>query len=163
EAILRALRTHCPNVRRTVGSSFGPITINATTPMRRNSLHPMSNIKASAYAQRPTPLRRTRGRPASVLGASGSDSLAANVRTRRRRRGAGVFDGLHRLGLFGGGVVLLHALLEGLDALSDVTHQVGHLAAPEQQQDDDDHQHPVPNAKRTHPATSKTPNGRSPA
>ena len=58
-------------------------------------------------------------------------------------------------------VVVLHALLEGLDALRDVAHQVRNLAPAEQQQDDCDHDDPVPNAKRTHPATLQT-RGRQP-
>src|SRR5271168_1761917 len=80
-----------------------------------------------------------------------SNSLAADIRPRRLRRGAMV-DRLHGLGLFDRLFVVLHALLEGLDALGDVTHQVGNLAATKQQQDDCDHDDPVPNAKRTHPA-----------
>src|ERR1700682_5481578 len=67
-----------------------------------------------------------------------------------------MIDGLHRFGLFRSLFVVLHALLEGLDALRDVAHQVGDLAAAEQQQDDCDHDDPVPNAKRTHPATLQT-------
>src|SRR5262249_28898095 len=63
--------------------------------------------------------------------------------------------------LVGRGLVVLHALLESLDALGDVTHQIRNLAAAEQQQDDCDHHDPVPNAKRTHPATLQTGNGRS--
>ena len=60
----------------------------------------------------------------------------------------------HLLGRIGlGDGVVGHALLEGLDALRDVAHQIGNLAAAEQQQDDCDHDDPVPNAKRTHPAT----------
>src|SRR6476659_9257809 len=85
----------------------------------------------------------------------GSDSLAADIRPCRRRRWRRiVIDGLHRFGGLVGGrlVIVLHALLEGLDALRDVTHQVGDLAAAEQQQDHCDHDDPVPNAKRTHPA-----------
>src|SRR5258708_33794355 len=86
----------------------------------------------------------------------GSDSLAAEIRPcRRRRRRRIVIDGLPRFGgLLGSGlVVVLHAFLEGLDALRDIAHQVRNLAAAEQQQDHCDHDDPVPNAKRTHPAT----------
>ena len=67
-----------------------------------------------------------------------------------------MIDALYRLGLVGGLLVVLHALLEGLDALCHVAHQIGNLAAAEQQQDDRDHDDPVPNAKRTHPATLQT-------
>src|ERR1700680_3060401 len=66
-----------------------------------------------------------------------------------------MIDRLHGLGLFRGLVIVLHAFLEGLDALRDVAHQVRNLATAEQQQDDCDHDDPVPNAKRTHPASSK--------
>src|SRR5271169_5880307 len=92
--------------------------------------------------------------PARVsLPAFASDSLAADIRSRRRGRRGVVIDGLDRLGLLGGLFVVLHALLEGLDTLRDVAHQVRNLAAAEQQQDHCDHHDPVPNAKRTHPAT----------
>src|SRR5260370_20474082 len=67
-----------------------------------------------------------------------------------------MIDRLHGLGLFRSLVIVLHALLEGLDALRDVAHQIRNLAATEQQQDDCDHHDPVPNAKRTHPATLQT-------
>jgi len=63
-------------------------------------------------------------------------------------------DGLHRVGLRRlalGLVIVRHALLEGLDALGEVTHQVGNLAAStEQQQADGKDNDPVPNAHRTH-------------
>jgi hypothetical protein len=64
-----------------------------------------------------------------------------------------MIDRLHGLGLFRSLVIVLHALLEGFDALRDITHQIRNLAATEQQQDDCDHDDPVPNAKRTRPAT----------
>src|SRR5579883_1413415 len=57
-AILRALPIHCPSVRRSSGSSFGPMAISATIAMRTNSLHPMSNIHTSACA------KPSRARPA---------------------------------------------------------------------------------------------------
>src|SRR5580698_4970425 len=82
-----------------------------------------------------------------------SDGLAADIRPRRRGRRRIMVDRLHRLGLFRRLVIVLHAFLEGLDALRDVAHQIRNLAAAEQQQDDCDHDDPVPNAKRTHPAT----------
>src|SRR5262245_38313573 len=66
----------------------------------------------------------------------------------RLRIGRGV--GLRRL-------VFRHALLERLDALSDVTHQLGDLAASEQQQDHGDHHDPVPDTHGTHRKSSATP------
>src|SRR5579863_6563413 len=160
-AILRALPTHCPTMRRTPGNSLGPMAISATTAMTANSLQPISNMKASAHA-RPNafPNRDWAGRvfippvliPPAYNVPGSSDRFAANVRPRALRR-SGVVDRLYRLALVGDFVVVLHALLEGLDALGDVTHQVGNLAATKQQQDDPDHDDPVPNAQRTHPAT----------
>src|SRR5580704_5773148 len=163
-AILRALATHCPTMRRTPGNSLGPMAISATTAMTANSLQPISNIKASAHA-RPTSFIIETGPAASLFHRScrhqiatpaynapgSSDRFAADIRPRRLRRSV-VIDRLYRLALFDHLVVVLHALLEGLDALSDVTHQVGNFAAAEQQQDDSDHDDPVPNAQRTHPA-----------
>src|SRR6185437_13497989 len=52
EAILRALPIHCPTMRSTPGSSFGPMTISATTAMTAISLHPISNMKNPAHAKR---------------------------------------------------------------------------------------------------------------
>src|SRR5580704_6194532 len=165
-------------MRSTPGNSFGPMAISATTAMTTNSLQPMSNIKDSAYARQFPPNMHEQypgaisGSPASfpnrscrtsVAGSTrrrrfaetcaGSDSLAADIRPRRRRRRSVMIDRLYGLGLFRSLFIVLHALLEGLDALRDVTHQVGNLAATKQQQDDCDHHDPVPNAKRTHPAT----------
>src|ERR1700688_3121521 len=154
-------------MRSTPGSSFGPMTISATTAMRTNSLHPMSNIKNSAHAKpfsakhRP-PRDTVLSRPASFPSVLGrvlprrtccSDGLAADIRPRRRGRRSAMIDRLHRFSLLRHLVVVLHALLEGLDALRHVAHQIGNLAAAEQQQDHCDHHDPVPNAKRTHPAT----------
>src|ERR1700722_13508734 len=65
-------------------------------------------------------------------------------------------DRLYGFGLLRSLVVILHALLEGLDTLGDVAHQIRNLATAEQQQDDCDHDDPVPNAKRTHPASLQT-------
>ena len=52
------------------------------------------------------------------------------------------------------GLVVGQALLEALDALGDVTHQVGNLAAAEQQHDDQNDQRPVPDRHRTHETNS---------
>jgi len=54
-AILRALPIHCPTMRSTPGSSFGPMAISATTAMTAISLHPISNMNFSAHARRPRP------------------------------------------------------------------------------------------------------------
>src|SRR5882724_10623982 len=177
-AILRALPIHCPTMRSTPGNSFGPIAISATTAMTTNSLHPMSNMKDSAHARqiRPIPINKNwaaRVFPKPVLphvcrkinaplqvcrkrGPGYLDSLAADIRPRRGVRRSVMIDRLHGLGLFCSLFIVLHALLEGLDALRHVAHQVGNLAPTKQQQDDCDHDDPVPNAKRTHPATLQT-------
>ena len=91
-AILRALPIHCPTMRSTPGSSFGPMAISATTAMTTSSLHPISNMKNSAHAQaarRPQSLSRIWGGPrlfSTGVVTLGSDGLAADVRPRRRRR-----------------------------------------------------------------------------
>src|SRR6266702_1932646 len=143
-------------MRRTPGNSLGPMATRATTPMRTNSLQPMSNMTSSVHAKPRSAQSLTRriGAATRVSRAPGSDGLAADVGSRRGRRGR-VLDGLGRLGLVGDLVVVLHALLEGLDALRHVAHEIRNLAAAEHQTDHCDHQDPVPNAKRTHPATSK--------
>ncbi len=68
-AISRTLPVHCPTMRSTPGSSFGPMAISATTPMRRNSLHPMSNMKTSAARsahRRDSPIKICRSAAASA-------------------------------------------------------------------------------------------------
>src|SRR5580704_8688616 len=102
----RTLRVYWPSVRNTPGSSFGPITISATTPISRNSLQLMSNMKT---------LRPPRPPAAAACLAGRGD----------RRVGFG--RGFRRL-------VLGHALLEGFDALGDVAHQVRNLAAAAEDQ-----------------------------
>src|SRR5436190_12682152 len=163
-ASLRALPIHCPTVRRTPGSSFGPIATSATTAMTTSSLHPISNMNTSAQREAifiPMLAEQDLGRPrlpptdraAVCRNFPMSEGLAANIRPRCCGRRGVVIDTLDGLGLVSGLLVLLHALLECFDALRDIAHQVGNLATTEQQQDDCDHDDPVPNAKRTHPAT----------
>src|SRR5262249_3739607 len=126
-AILRALPIHWPTMRSTPGNSFGPMAISATTAMTTSSLHPMSNMKESAHAQAaktPTPIagfEGARGFSLPLLMA-GPDRLAADVGPRRGGRPRRiVIDRLHGLrGLLR--LVFLHALLEGLDAVGNVTH-----------------------------------------
>src|SRR5258708_35604924 len=66
---------------------------------------------------------------------------------RLRRVGAGRL----RLTVDLGALVFGHALLEGLDARGEVTHQLRDLAAPaEQQQEHDDHEQPMYPAQGTH-------------
>src|SRR6478735_6875313 len=89
---------------------------------------------------------------------SRQDALADLALDRRnlRRFDALVLDGLRRLGLDRLGRFLVgHALLEGLDALGDVAHQLGNLAASEQQHDDDAHDDPMPDAYATHTINSR--------
>src|SRR5262249_57397318 len=135
------LPSHCPTMRSAPGSSFGPMAISATTAMTTSSLHPMSNMKDSAHAK---PLA-----PSSIRGGSRlpqwpvSDGLAADVLPRSRGRRAIVIDGLDRLGrLVEGDIVVLHALLESLDAFGNITPPIPNLSAARQQHDD--FQYPTP-------------------
>src|SRR6266516_3622813 len=122
----RSLLIHCPSVRSTVGSSFGPIAISATTAMSSSSLQPISNMEAS------TP------RGAQCVG-------APPIYAARRL----VVDRL-RVGLDGLGLdffFLRQPFLERLDALGEIAHQLRDLAAPaEQQKAHGQNQNPVPNA-----------------
>src|SRR5580704_10347449 len=127
----RTLRVYWPSVRNTPGSSFGPITISATTPINRNSLQLISNMKT------PRPPRP----PAACLAGRGDrreGAASARPCSRTRRAGLGRFHGL----------VLGHALLEGFDALGDVAHHVRNLAAAaeDQKQHGADDQ-PMPDAQ----------------
>src|SRR3984893_9817714 len=150
-AMLRTRRVHCPSVRRTPGSSFGPITISATTPISRNSVQEISNMETSRPAQplnacRPPALCRLAPSP---QGTSGHLAFGALLYLSRRL----MVDGFDRcVRLFGvGGLLVRHAALEGLNALGDIAHHVRNLAAPaeDQQQDGADDQ-PVPDAQRAH-------------
>src|SRR6185312_982325 len=81
----------------------------------------------------------------------------------QRIDGLGLGDGLRvgrRVRL--GSVVVGHAFLEGLDALSDVAHHVGDLAAAEQQQDPGNHHDPVPDTHGTHKPPSAPTGGTPP-
>src|SRR5579862_2289674 len=60
-AMPRTLRVYWPSVRNTPGSSFGPITISATTPISRNSLQLMSNMKTLRTPRPPAACRAGRG------------------------------------------------------------------------------------------------------
>src|SRR6266550_1703603 len=151
----RILVTQCPSERKAPGNSFGPITISATMPMSRSSPQPMSNMSVAP--------RRAGSHDGACVGelppgaVVGSADLAVvrrrgsgdrgGARRRRRHRlmvnGLGV--GLDRLvGL----VLVRKTLLERLDALGEVAHQLGNLAATaEQQEHDGSRDDPVPNAQ----------------
>src|ERR1700719_2477768 len=60
-AMPRTLRVYWPSVRNTPGSSFGPITISATTPISRNSLQLMSNMKTLRTPRPPAACLAGRG------------------------------------------------------------------------------------------------------
>src|SRR5713226_202417 len=145
----RILVVHWPTARRTPGNSLGPIAINATAPITNSSLQPTSNIalltpRGALPAKAGAPLR------GHTLDERSADLAGLGLRRRLRRL---VVDRLRRLGLLRlrfRGLVLGHALLEGLDALRDVAHQLGDLSAAEHQQDDGDDDDPVPNTQRTH-------------
>src|ERR1700692_670692 len=61
-AMPRTLRVYWPSVRNTPGSSFGPITISATTTISRNSLPLMSNMKTLRTPRPPAAAARLAGR-----------------------------------------------------------------------------------------------------
>src|SRR5205085_9229647 len=118
-------------MRTTPGNSFGPMAISATTAMTTSSLQPVSNSAKNPLPQGVRPPACPASRLAAILPQdqcfaaglpqagrktfAGSNDLAADVGPGRRRRCGIVVDGLDRLGLFRGLVVVLHALLEGLD------------------------------------------------
>src|SRR5271163_95263 len=143
--MLRMLRVYWPSARMTPGSSFGPITISATTPMSRNSVQLMSNIKT---------LRPLAGAVADRREGSRALDLALGFGAPLDVGSRLMVDGLHRrvrLGSGFGAIVIGHALLEGFDALGDVAHHVRNLAAPaEHQQKDGADDQPMPDAQRTH-------------
>src|SRR3990170_2869860 len=119
-----------------LGRSLGPTTTIATTAMTRSSDQPMSNMCALQGEGRGTkPPASVRFRLARFPAARG---LGAGGRLGGARLGGLVVDDLR---LLGGHLVLVlgHALLEALDALGDVAHQLGNLAAPEQKHEEHEH------------------------
>src|SRR4051812_46054867 len=146
-------------MRSTPGSSFGPMAISATTAMTTSSLQPISNI----VSQTPRGASRFGLRPRN----SDTDADEAPRSGFELALGLGVL--LERIGRLRlgddlridrrvclGGFVVGHAFLEGFDALGNVAHQLGNLAASEQQQDHGDHHDPVPYTQRTHRKTLRT-------
>src|SRR6202161_304758 len=149
--MLRTLRAHCPAVRNTAGSSLGPITINATTPISRNSVQEISNMEFPA----PGPFSRHAGVGAGcprcpAAGASGH--LGAGLGTRLHYVAGLMVEGLNRrIGGRRTGLFLGHALLEGFDAFGDIAHHVRNLAAPAEYQEQhgaDDQ--PMPDTQGAH-------------
>src|SRR5712691_7436842 len=150
-----------PNVRRTTGSSLGPNTISATTPMRTSSPQPTSKMKActprDAVTSRLAAHAISRSR--ALLGSAGAASAGLaglGLRNRFRRLMLDRLAGLGSLGLASRLVLFLHALLEGFDALGNVAHQLGDLAPAAQQKQDGNHDDPVPNAQAAHGISSVT-------
>ena len=75
------------------------------------------------------------------------------LRARLQARLGPMIDGLLPRGRFRrhlGRIVIGHAFLEGFDALRDIAHQLGNLAASKQQQHHADDDDPVPNTQATH-------------
>src|ERR1700691_3284075 len=147
--MLRTLRAHCPAVRNTAGSSLGPITISATTPISRNSVQEISNMEI------PGPFSRHAGIGAGcprspAAGASGH--LGAGLGTRFHHVAGLMVEGLNgRIGVRRASLFLRHALLEGFDAFGDVAHHVRNLAAPAEYQEQhgaDDQ--PMPDTQGAH-------------
>src|ERR1043166_6902632 len=138
DAMRRTLDIHCPSVRSAPGNSFGPMAISATMPIRSSSLQPISNMMTPTIAP---------------LGASAGLALGGGRSAGHRRARCGLLDRLHRIGLGGlfGLFLFGQALLERFDALGEVAHDVGNLAAPaEQQQADRKQDDPMPNAQAAH-------------
>src|SRR5437660_2875991 len=103
----RILVIHCPSVRSTAGSSFGPMKMSATTPMMTSLPQLMSNIEFTVHC-----LRKLRGRSSTcahsresgipVLSKAGSplsrgraDEIGPGD---RRRSGSRAFDALLGVG-----------------------------------------------------------------
>jgi hypothetical protein len=122
-AMPRIFATVLPKARSTRGKSFGPMTMIATTAMRTFRC---SRIRSQTCDARLSPPDRLSSWPFRLRL---DDRLL-----------------LERLGFARGGCrfVVGHALLEALDALCHVTHEVGNLAAAEQQHDHQNYQRPVP-------------------
>src|SRR5215813_8272591 len=140
--MLRAWAIHLPQLRNRPGSSLGPMTTSATIAMTRSSGLSIPNMGQA----RPTAM------PPGV-----SDLGRAVVANFARRRGRGLgrdrlggvarLTGLLRRCLF----LVADALLEGRQALAEVAHQLGNLAATaKQQQHDGQHDEPMPYAEATH-------------
>src|SRR6202041_3253342 len=131
--MLRTLRAHCPAVRNTAGSSLGPITISATTPISRNSVQEISNMEIPGPFSRHAGI--CAGRPrCPAAGASGH--LGAGLGTRLHYVAGLMVEGLN--GRVGGrrvGLFLGHTLLEGFDAFGDIAHHVRNFAAPAEYQE----------------------------
>src|SRR5439155_9578843 len=146
---------HCPSVRNAPGNSFGPIAISATMPMSRSSPQPMSNMSvAPRRAGSHAGARVGEVPPGAVVGSAnlavvnrrgGADRGGARRRRGHRLMVDSLGVGLDRLvGL----VLVRKTLLERLDALGEVAHQFGNLAATaEQQEHDGSRDDPVPNAQ----------------
>src|SRR5215510_134888 len=152
----RSLAIHCPSVRNAPGSSFGPMAISATVPMSSSSPQPMSNMEASlrrahgAAGPSAAAIPAVRRLSAAASGSAGLARLRGSGGGRRRSGRRLMVDRLHglSLGRLGLGLVLFREpLLERLDALGKVAHQLGDLAAPaEQQEAHRQNDNPVPDA-----------------
>src|SRR3546814_11963715 len=109
------------------------MTTRATTTTSNNSVGATSNIQLASPQE------------------EGSE-LVVLVGRRRHRRDVGsalAFDMLRCGG--GRNVIFRHALFEALYTLGDVAHHVRKAAFAEQQQAQNHNDHPVPDAKTTHP------------
>src|ERR1700742_4346878 len=112
--MLRTLRVHCPTVRNTAGSSFGPITISATTPISRNSVQEISNMEIPGRFSRHAGVGA--GCPQSPA-AEASGHLGAGLGTRLHHVARLMVEGPDGcVGFLRTGLFFRHALLEGFDA-----------------------------------------------
>src|SRR4051794_35249644 len=131
----RILPIHCPTVRSTVGSSFGPITMSATTPMMTSLPQLMSNMGfyRSLASQMARPIIHLRSFPRkreSSLSKAGSPlsrgRAAKSTPAAGLRSGGRAFDALLGVGARlhrGRGVVVvdhLHAVRFGRIGLGNL-------------------------------------------
>src|ERR1041385_8819040 len=136
------LPIHWPSVRKTVGSSFGPIAISATMPMITSLPQSSSNIGLANSQARQAPTMPARSAAQSALLRAHSPGALG---VRFRRTGSLMIDVLGRLRFVRRLVVFRHALFERLDALREVSHQRRNLASsPEQDHHDHQDDDPMP-------------------
>ena len=148
-AIARALPIHWPTMRIRRGKSFGPTTTRATISTMRIWLQlksSMLNVLSPSLV-----LRRAQDEAnatASSVSLPKDEPTAHGPTVVWSLFGVGVGVGVRRTGNGLGVLRIVQALAKALDALGDVAHQVGNLAAAAEQQQRDDRQNQnVPDAQ----------------
>src|SRR3989344_4559718 len=124
-----------PTVRATRGRRSGPITMSATAPMMASLSMPKSIMLQGAA--KPLPVMSWRSGLGLGVDVDGVAVLAGSVG--------------HLLGrCLRGGAAVLHAVLETLDGRAQVAADVLELLGAKDHHHDEQHDHPVPDAERTH-------------